>query len=146
MLESVKEGTELIFLWSADVSPAMENKQISLLLNLAINIGIRNQHSLRVLNKKIQFAILYYSLRRRCNNVAQRRKPWENDDCVKIISPRRAATLKTGAFGACALRGQAEAPDVIMRIADRASACPIPETKIVHASFDKLRTGKHVPT
>jgi hypothetical protein len=51
---------------------------------------------LRGLNNKRCFTLFYYSLRRRCNNVAQRRKPWENKYLKKITSPRRVATLKLG--------------------------------------------------
>jgi hypothetical protein len=58
-------------------------------------------HPLRGLNNKDNFA-LYYSLRRRCNNVAQRRKPWENEDYIKTGKPPQGGgTLVGGIRGTC---------------------------------------------
>ncbi|MFZ2655097.1 MAG: hypothetical protein WAX69_09260, partial [Victivallales bacterium] len=61
-------------------------------------------HPLRGLNIKRWFASFYNSLRRRCNPVAQRRKPWENTNYMDSKSPQGGDTLlsaglKLGAFG-----------------------------------------------
>ena len=67
--------------------PARAENYILLFIIPTLTHGDTACRPLRGLNIKRWFSLFYYSLRRRCNNVAQRRKPWECKDYIKDNKP-----------------------------------------------------------